>query len=53
VSYRCISSGKVFNFLTNLHHSVKPGIDALLYKMCWDIEKVFDEIKNRLGEKKS
>jgi len=53
VSYRCPASGKVFNFLTNLHHSVRPGVVALLYKMRWDIEKVFDEIKNRLGEKKS
>lgn len=53
ISYRCPASGKVFNFITNLHHRVRPGVVALLYKMRWDIEKVFDEIKNRLGEKKS
>jgi len=53
VSYRCPASGKVFNFLTNLPHTVRPGVVAVLYKMRWDIEKVFDEIKNRWGEKKS
>lgn len=53
ISYQCPSSGKVFNFLTNLHHSIRPGVIALLYKMRWDIEKVFDEMKNRLKETKS
>lgn len=53
ISYRCPISGKVLNFITNLHHRVRPGVVALLYKMRWDIEKVFDEIKNRLAEKKS
>ena len=29
------------------------GIVALLYKSRWDVEKVFDEFKNKLGETKS
>ena len=53
VSYRCPETGKVYNFLTNLAPNVRPGVVAMLYKMRWDIEKVFDEIKNRWGETKS
>jgi len=53
VSYQCPTDGKVYNFVTNLYKTVRPGVIALLYKMRWEIEKVFDEFKNRLGEKKS
>lgn len=53
ISYQCPVSGKFFNFLTNLHQKIRPGVVAMLYKMRWDIEKVFDEIKNQLKEKKS
>ena len=45
-------TGKDFTFLTNLPASIAPGIVAQLYRMRWDAEKVFDEIKNKLGEKK-
>ena len=30
-----------------------PGVLAWLYKTRWDIEKSFDEIKNKLGEQKA
>jgi hypothetical protein len=53
VSYQCSTDGKVYTFVTNLYKTVRPGDIALLYKMRWEIEKVFDEFKNRLGEKKS
>ena len=33
ISYRCPVTDRVFNFLTNLHHSIRPGVIALLYKM--------------------
>ena len=29
------------------------GVIAELYRRRWDVEKVFDEIKNKLGEKKA
>jgi IS4 transposase len=31
----------------------KVSFAALLYKSRWDVEKVFDELKNKLGETKS
>lgn len=33
--------------------TLPPGILALIYKQRWDIEKVFDEFKSKLEEKKS
>lgn len=33
--------------------TLPPGMIALLYKKRWDIEKVFDEFKNKLCEKKA
>jgi IS4 transposase len=53
VTYRDPETGIVYCYLTNLPCSVEPGIVALLYKSRWDIEKVFDEFKNKLGETKS
>jgi hypothetical protein len=43
----------VYIYLTNLPLGVPPGIVALLCKSRWDVEKVFDEFKNKLGETKS
>ena len=53
VVYRDPETGTLFRFLTNLPPTVPPGLVALLYKMRWDVEKVFDEFKNKFGEKKS
>ena len=33
--------------------TLPPGILVLIYKHRWDIEKVFDEFKSKLNEKKS
>lgn len=53
VIYQDPETGITYSYLTNLPPSIPPGIIALLYKCRWDIEKVFDEFKNKLGETKS
>ncbi len=53
VIFRCPIRNETFSFLTNLPRSVRPGVIAHLYRMRWEVEKVFDEIKNRLYEKKA
>lgn len=54
VTFFEVLTGITFEYLTNvLESSVPPGVLALLYKMRWDIEKSFDEVKNKLGEKKA
>lgn len=46
------ATGKIHRFLTN-EMTLAPGVLAQLYRMRWDIEKVFDEVKNHLNEKKA
>ena len=53
VTYQDPETQTIYTYLTNLPISVPPGIIALLYKSRWDVEKVFDEFKNKLGETKS
>jgi hypothetical protein len=53
VAFLDAATGVLYTFLTNLPTSVPPGIVALLYRSRWDIEKVFDEFKNKLCEGKS
>ena len=45
-------SGSSYTFLTN-EMVLPPGLLAELYRRRWDIEKVFDEIKNKLHERKA
>jgi hypothetical protein len=45
-------AGKAYEFLTN-EPNLPPGVLAELYRRRWDVEKVFDELKNKLGEKKA
>jgi len=45
-------TGKAYEFLTN-EPDLPPGLLAELYRRRWDVEKVFDELKNKLGEKKA
>lgn len=52
IKYQCPDSGKVFHFITNVM-DVEPGLLAELYKLRWNIEKVFDELKTKLTEKKA
>ena len=44
--------GEVYVYLTS-ERTLEPGLLALLYKTRWEIEKVFDETKTKLAEKKS
>jgi len=53
IVYRCPLEGKEFSFLTNLPKRMRPGLIAFLYKVRWDIEKAFDQIKNKLLEQKA
>ena len=44
--------GKGYVYLTS-EMTLEPGLLVLLYKTRWEIEKVFDETKTKLAEKKS
>lgn len=52
VRYRDPATGTEFSFITN-EMTLPPGLIAFLYKLRWDVEKVFDEKKNKLGERKA
>lgn len=52
INYKCPVSGEKYSFVTNLLN-VPPGLIAYLYKTRWDIEKIFDQVKNKLNEKKA
>ncbi len=45
-------SGEVYTFLTN-EPDLPPGVMAELYRRRWEAEKVFDEMKNKLGQRKA
>lgn len=44
--------GQVYVYLTS-EMTLEPGLLVLLYKTRWEIEKVFDETKTKLAQKKS
>lgn len=46
------ATGKVHVFLTN-EMSLSAGLLAQIYRLRWDVEKVFDEFKNNFQEKKA
>lgn len=48
VVYREPGTGNKYQFLTN-EPDLPPGVIAELYRRRWEIEKVFDELKNRLS----
>jgi hypothetical protein len=52
VVYKCPISKETYSFVTSLSH-LPPGLIAYLYKSRWDIEKIFDQVKNKLSEKKA
>ena len=52
VVFKCPITGDTFNFVTSLRE-IPPGLIAYLYRTRWDIEKIFDDIKNKLSEKKA
>jgi hypothetical protein len=53
VTYQDPETAIIYRYLTTLPATIPPGIVALLYKARWDIEKVFDEFKNKLVETKA
>ena len=52
VTYVDPVTNKKYRFLTN-EMTLPPGIIAFLYKLRWDIEKSFDQSKNKFHEKKA
>jgi len=52
IAYTDPVTGQAYEFLTN-EMDLPAGVIAELYRRRWDVEKVFDEIKNKLGEKKA
>ena len=52
VTYIDPVGGESYGFLTN-EPDLPPGIIVELYRRRWEAEKVFDEIKNKLGEDKA
>ena len=52
VHYTDPATGQQFEFLTN-EMDLPPGVIVELYRRRWEAEKVFDEIKNKLHEKKA
>jgi len=52
VAYTDPRDGKSYEFLTN-EMDLPPGVIVELYRRRWEAEKVFDQIKNKLQEKKA
>jgi len=52
VYYTDPQTGEKYEFLTN-EMDLPPGVIVELYRRRWEAEKVFDEIKNKLSEKKA
>lgn len=52
IRYQDPASGEIYTFLTN-EFDLPPGLIVLIYRLRWDVEKVFDEIKNKLGQQKA
>lgn len=52
VRYQDPETGEVHEFLTTEFH-LPPGIIAQLYRLRWDIEKLFDVCENLLAEKRA
>ena len=52
ITYCNPCDGAVYVYLTS-EMTLEPGLLVLLYKTRWEIEKVFDETKTKLAEKKS
>tara|TARA_B110000014_G_scaffold260355_1_gene249928 strand:+ start:338 stop:1627 length:1290 start_codon:yes stop_codon:yes gene_type:complete len=52
IVYKDPRDQKVYRYLTN-DFTLPAGILVLLYKHRWDEEKVFDELKNKMEERKS
>lgn len=52
IQYTDPETGEEYEFLTNVM-DLPPGVLVELYRRRWEIEKVFDDLKNKLSEKRS
>ena len=52
IEYVDPATGKRYNFITN-EMTLPPGLLAYIYRKRWDIEKIFDQMKNKLDENKA
>lgn len=52
IRYQDPETGKIYSYLTN-EFTLPPGLLAFIYKLRWDVEKTFDQVKNLFGEKKA
>ena len=52
ISYTEPLQGQAYEFLTN-EPDLPPGVLAELYRRRWEVEKVFDEMKNKLGQRQA
>lgn len=52
IRYRDPEKGKVYTFITS-EFTLPPGLVAFVYKLRWDAEKTFDQVKNTFMEKKA
>lgn len=52
IRYRDPENGKTHTFITS-EFTLPPGLIAFIYKLRWDVEKTFDQVKNIFGEKKA
>ena len=52
IRYTHPATGEPYEFLTS-EFTLPPGVIAFLYLRRWDLEKVFDELKNKLAAKRA
>ena len=52
ITFTDYSDETTYTYITS-EMTLPPGLIALLYKMRWNIEKVFDQTKTKLAEKKA
>jgi hypothetical protein len=52
IRYTHPATGEDYEFLTS-EFTLPPGVIAFLYLRRWDLEKVFDELKNKLGAQRA
>ena len=53
VKYKDPETGKIYNFITTLPTTIRPGIIAVLYYKRWTIEKAYNNTKSDLKETKA
>lgn len=52
ITFKDMATGTVYVYVTN-EMTLLPGVLAQIYKMRWDIEKMYDETKNKFGQTKA